>query len=68
MKTKLCAVVLLAAVSGCGSLQPVQPPTLPQPDKPKVAAWILEPQPPLLPLLNKIISPFDKASSTPKQP
>ena len=66
MTTKLFVIALLLALQACAS-RPVAPNPAPEtPKPPKVAAWILQPVPSSLPLLDKLIQPFEKTSSPPK--
>ena len=61
MKPLVFALVLPMALAGCASLPP---PALAQcPKPPKVDHWILEPTPPLLPLLHRIIWPSGTPSN-----
>ena len=58
-KLRMTAYVLMLTlgVSGCASRRPVPPPALecPQPEPPP--AWVMEPAPNLIQLLDRIISP-----------
>ena len=60
---KRIVYVMLLALSGCASPQLV--PTSPKLPPPPVPAWILEPGPNLLQLLDALISPSAMESTTP---
>lgn len=60
-KTKVCGLMLTLGASGCTSVPPAP---LPAVECPKPApAWIMEPAPNLIPLLDRIISPSGRAPS-----
>lgn len=71
MKPSAYVIALLLVLSGCASLQPA-PNLLPgsAPKQRPVPAWILEPEPSLTPLLDKLISPYatESTESTPSLP
>ncbi len=54
---KACGLMLMLAASGCTSLPPAPPPAVecPKPEAPP--AWVMEPAPNLIQLLDRIISP-----------
>ncbi|TDN50407.1 hypothetical protein C7389_109101 [Azoarcus indigens] len=62
----ICALLAALALSACAS-QPSAPRSQPQecPAPPTVPAWVMEPEPDPLPLLDKLITPVP--SSPPKQ-
>lgn len=66
LKISLFVIVSLLALSGCAS-QPSAPPSYVCPKPPPVPAWILEPQPNLIPLLDQLITPYEKVSPQPKK-
>ncbi|AXH50976.1 outer membrane spanin [Serratia phage Scapp] len=55
-KMMILLTASIAVLSGCASKQPapVQPP-----------AWVMQPPPNLMQLLDRIITPYDKASPNP---
>lgn len=63
MKRTVYVLVMPLALSACTSLQPARQPQ--PPASPPVPAWILEQGPNLLDLLDKLISPSEKASTSP---
>ncbi|MNL49383.1 Lipoprotein Rz1 precursor [compost metagenome] len=62
-KAKACGLMLTLAASGCTSLPPAPPPAVecPKPEPPP--AWVMEPAPNLIHLLDRIISPSGLESS-----
>jgi hypothetical protein len=62
-KTMLYALTLMLAASGCTSLPPAPPPAVEclKPEPPP--AWVMEPAPNLIQLLDRIISPSGLESS-----
>jgi len=56
---KLTAFVAIL-LSGCASMPDAPPPKT---EPPPVPAWILEPGPSLIQLLDRLITPFEKAST-----
>ncbi|MGB3433557.1 Rz1 family lipoprotein [Achromobacter sp.] len=63
-KSKMTAfgLMLMLGASGCTSLPPAPPPAVecPKPEPPP--AWVMEPAPSLILLLDRIISPFELES------
>lgn len=55
-----CGLLLMLAVSGCSSVPIALPSECPQPEPPP--AWVMEPPPNLLLLLDRIISPSGQES------
>ena len=62
MKRIVFATALILALSACASLEPA-PASQVQPKRPPVPAWILEPGPNLIQLLDALISPYEKEST-----
>jgi hypothetical protein len=56
-KTTLCVLMLMLGASGCTSLPPAPPPAAECPKPEPAPAWVMEPAPNLIPLLDRIISP-----------
>ncbi len=56
-KTMLCGLTLMLAASGCTSLPPAPPPAVECPKEEPPPAWVMEPAPNLIQLLDRIISP-----------
>lgn len=60
-KLTVCVLTLTLLASGCASVPPARP--LPEcPNPPAVPAWIMQPAPSLIPLLDSIISPSVEVS------
>ncbi len=57
LKMKACGLTLMLAAGGCKSMPPALPPAgeCPRPEAPP--AWVMEPAPNLILLLDRIISP-----------
>ena len=62
MKQTVFVIVCAMALSACASLEPA-PASQVQPKRPPVPAWILEPGPNLIQLLDALISPYEKEST-----
>ncbi len=56
-KTMACGLMLMLGASGCTSVPPAPPPAVECPKPVPPPAWIMEPAPNLIPLLDRIISP-----------
>lgn len=56
------AMTLTLGVSGCMSAPRVQPPAVECPKPAPPPAWVMEPAPNLIPLLDRIISPSVRGS------
>lgn len=56
-KMTACALTLMLAVSGCASAPSAPPPAVECPVPAPPPAWVMEPAPNLIPLLDRIISP-----------
>ena len=59
MRTMISVALLTLALSACASAPNALPPPA-CPKLPTVPAWIMEPEPSLLPTLDRIISPSEK--------
>lgn len=66
MQTKLLPLALTLALSACASSGPLAPPPMTCPKPPPVAAWILEPAPNLVQMLDGVISPSAMPQDTSK--
>ena len=62
MKRIAFVIGLMLALSACASLEPA-PALTPAPKRPPVPAWILEPGPNLIQLLDALISPYATEST-----
>lgn len=51
-------LMLMLGASGCTSLSPAPPPAVECPKPEPAPAWVMEPAPNLIQLLDRIISPF----------
>ena len=58
-----CALTWMLAASGCTSLPSAPPPAVECPTPEPAPAWVMEPAPNLILLLDRIISPSDLESS-----
>jgi len=58
-----CALTWMLAASGCTSLQPAPPLAVECPTPEPAPAWVMEPAPNLIQLLDRIISPSGQESS-----
>ncbi|MBC7907040.1 MAG: hypothetical protein H7Y60_09885 [Rhodospirillaceae bacterium] len=58
LKMPAAAMLSLMALSACSSAPPAPPPACPK--LPPVPAWIMEPEPSLVPILDRIITPSAK--------
>ncbi|PPA72673.1 hypothetical protein C4E15_29465 [Achromobacter spanius] len=56
-KTMAFGLMLMLGVSGCTSLHPAPPPAVECPKPEPAPAWVMEPAPNLIQLLDRIISP-----------
>ncbi|KNE28228.1 hypothetical protein AFM18_08700 [Achromobacter spanius] len=56
-RTTACGLMLILGASGCTSLPPAPPPAVECPKPEPAPAWVMEPAPNLIPLLDRIISP-----------
>jgi hypothetical protein len=65
MKTTGCAMALLLALSACASSGPLAPEPQTCPKPPPLAAWIMEPAPSLVQMLDSVISPSEEPSAAP---
>lgn len=62
-KTMVCGLMLTLGASGCTSVPPAPLPAVECPKLAPPPAWIMEPAPNLIPLLDRIISPSGPGSS-----
>ncbi|MBD9384934.1 hypothetical protein IB258_27085 [Achromobacter sp. ACM02] len=62
LRMKACGLMLTLAASGCTSTPHARPPVVecPKPEPPP--AWVMEPAPNLIQLLDRITSPFEPGS------
>lgn len=58
-----CGLTLMLAVSGCASLPSAPPPAVACTKPAPPPAWVMEPAPNLIQLLDRIISPYALGSS-----
>ena len=65
MKRTVYVIALALALPACSSL-PSAPPLPYCPKPPAPPAWILEPEPSLILKLDRLISPYETASTPPK--
>ncbi|CUK12881.1 Lipoprotein Rz1 precursor [Achromobacter xylosoxidans] len=62
-KTRVCGLMLMLGASGCTSVPPAPLPAVECPKPAPPPAWIMEPAPNLIPLLDRIISPSGRGSN-----
>ncbi|QDJ57239.1 hypothetical protein CBR72_21685 [Bordetella hinzii] len=62
-KIMASGLMLMLGVGGCTSVPPAPPPAVDCPKPAPPPAWIMEPAPNLIPLLDRIISPSGPESS-----
>ncbi|PND35964.1 hypothetical protein C1I89_05400 [Achromobacter pulmonis] len=58
-KMTACGLMLMLGASGCTSVPPAPPPAVECPKPAPPPAWIMEPAPNLIQLLDRIISPYE---------
>ena len=62
-RTMACGLILMLGASGCTSVPPAPPLAVECPRPAPPPAWVMEPAPSLIPLLDRIISPSGRESS-----
>ncbi|QKH37529.1 hypothetical protein FOC84_22385 [Achromobacter pestifer] len=62
LRMTVCVLMLTLGASGCASLLPAPPPAVECPKPEPAPAWVMEPAPNLIQLLDRIISPYGQES------